>query len=588
MRQVPVLVVGGSLTGLSAALFLTAHGVPVTVVERRPAVLAHPRLRGLLPRTMELYRQAGLEPDILAVCPPGVSAGHLPSVHAPTLADAYELLGDAGRGDAESDGDGDGDGDGNGNGNEEALSPCAFVPIGQHELEGLLVERLRERDCELCFGTEASGLVQDEHGVTVLLHRPDGTAETVRARWLVAADGASGAVRRRLGIAVHGPGTLFRMATTHVEADLAPALRGRPVGMAYLDRPAPGTTLGPLDASGRHWFFATALPPDAPVAEEDLLDRLRVATGLPDLRARLLPQGPDLPPVMAFPVGARVAERFAEGRVLLAGDAAHLMPPTGSLGGHTGVEDAHNLAWKLAAVLHGSADPALLGTYDAERRPVAERNAREAQLRARARWRLPGHDGDARLTDMDRLLYGGVYRSSAVPGASPPPAQGPLDQPPVPAPLDQPPGTKPVDRPPPAQNPVDQLPVPAPLDPRTLGGVPGTRAPHVPVSQDGAAPVSTLDLYGTRLVVLVGPDGDTWASAADRAAKALGVPVEVYHLDTDLSAPHGLGARGALLVRPDGYVAWRSADGPAPAEDADAVVAAVLAAVLGRPPVGSS
>lgn len=548
MRQVPVLVVGGSLTGLSAALFLTAHGVPVTVVERRPAVLAHPRLRGLLPRTMELYRQAGLEPDILAVCPPGVSAGHLPSLHAPTLADEHELLGDAG----ETGDDGDG--------TEEALSPCAFVPIGQHELEGLLVERLRERDCELCFGTEASGLVQDEDGVTVLLHRPDGTAETVRARWLVAADGASGAVRRRLGIAAHGPGTLFRMATTHVEADLDPALRGRPVGMAYLDRPAPGTTLGPLDASGRRWFFATALPPDAPVAEEDLLDRLRVATGLPDLRARLLPQGPDLPPVMAFPVGARVAERFTEGRVLLAGDAAHLMPPTGSLGGHTGVEDAHNLAWKLAAVLHGSADPALLGTYDAERRPVAERNAREAHLRARARWRLPGHDGDARLTDMDRLLYGGVYRSSAVPGAIPPPGPDPLDR----------------------------LPAPDPLDPRTLGGVPGTRAPHVPVSQDGAAPVSTLDLYGTHLVVLVGPDADTWATAAGRAAKALGVPVEVYHLDTDLAAPHGLGPRGALLVRPDGYVAWRAADGPAPAEDADAVFAAVLAAVLGRPPVGSS
>ncbi|GHF55918.1 FAD-dependent monooxygenase [Streptomyces griseosporeus] len=542
MRQVPVLIVGGSLTGLSAALFLTAHGVPVTVVERRPTVLAHPRLRGLLPRTMELYRQAGLEPDILAVCPPGVSAGHLPSVHAPTLADEHELLGDTG-----------------GDSTEAELSPCAFVPIGQHELEGLLVERLRERDCELCFGTEASGLVPDEDGVTVLLHRPDGTAETVRARWLVAADGASGAVRRRLGIAVHGPGTLFRMATTHVEADLDPALRGRPVGMAYLDRPAPGTTLGPLDASGQRWFFATALPPDAPVAEEDLLDRLRVATGLPDLRARLLPQGPGLPPVMAFPVGARVAERFTDGRVLLAGDAAHLMPPTGSLGGHTGVEDAHNLAWKLAAVLHGGADPALLDTYDAERRPVAERNAREAHLRARARWRLPGHESDARLTDMDRLLYGGVYRSSAVPGTSPPP--GP-----------DPPG---------------RLPAPDPLDPRALGGVPGTRAPHVTVSQDGAEPVSTLDLYGRGPVVLVGPDGDTWATAAERAAKALGVPVEVYHLDTDLSAPHGLGARGALLVRPDGYVAWRAAGGPARAEDADAVFAAVLAAVLGRPAVGS-
>ncbi|MFF3850224.1 FAD-dependent monooxygenase [Streptomyces sp. NPDC002328] len=520
MRQVPVLVAGGSLTGLTTALFLTLHGVPVTVVERRGGVLPHPRLRGLSPRALELYRQAGLEQDILAVCPPGAAAERLVSVRARTLADEHEVLGDPGA-----------------DAGLASSSPCPFVPLGQDELETLLVERLRKQDAEVLFDTALTGFTQDDDGVTARLRAPDGAEESVRADYLIAADGASSGVRKRLGIASHGPGVLFRMATTHVRADLAPALRGREIGMAYLDRPTPGTVLGPLDGSGLHWFFGTAVAEGAP---EEPAAWLRAATGLPALDVELLEQVPGAPRVFTFPLGARVAEHFRAGRVFLAGDAAHLMPPTGSLGGLTAMEDAHNLAWKLAFVLRGTAGPGLLSTYEDERRPVAERNMRQAYLRGRARWRLPGYADDEPLLDPDALTHGGVYHSAAAPGA--PPARL--------------------------------------LAPDEVNGVPGARAPHVFVTQDPETPLSTLDLYGTDLVVLVGPSGDAWAAAAHRAARELAAPVEVYHLDADLTEPHGLGPQGALLVRPDGYVAWRSSyESPY----AEAELKQVLRTVLARP-----
>ncbi|MEU5098446.1 FAD-dependent monooxygenase [Streptomyces sp. NPDC020996] len=482
MRHVGVLVVGGSLTGLSAALFLGMHGVPCLVVERRDGILAHPRLRGLLPRAMELYRQAGVEDEIVSRCPAGAPPTDLVSVHARTLSEEHEPLTEPEDGGADA----------------EQVSPCGFVPIGQDELETVLAQQVRERGCDLRFGTQLTDLAQDCEGVTARLRGPGGTEETVKADYVVAADGASSSVRRRLGIRSSGPGTLFHMVTMHIHADLSPALRGRRIGMAYLGRPVPGTTLGPLDSTGTRWFFATAVS-SGDIASEDPAAWVRAATGLDALDVRLLEQVPGAGRIFTFPVGARVAERYRVGRVFLAGDAAHLMPPTGSLGGLTGIMDAHDLAWKLAFVLGGSAGRALLDTYGAQRRPAAEQAMRQAYARARLRWRLPGHGRGDALLPTSVLMYG-----AAVPE-----------------------------------------------------GAPGTRAPHLYVSEDASSPMSTLDLYGTGLVLLVGPEGDAWESAALRAGQRLSVPIDVYHLDADLAGPHGLTDGSALLVGPDGVVAWR-------------------------------
>ncbi|MDT0378166.1 FAD-dependent monooxygenase [Streptomyces sp. DSM 42041] len=545
VRTVPVLVVGGSLTGLSAAVLLAWHGVPCLLVERRDGVLPHPRLRGLLPRAVEVFRQVGLENAIRAACPDGAGSGDLVSVRARTLTDVHEPLVE--RGDEEADED-------RGDAGPETASPCRFAPLGQDELEALLLDRARELGADVAFGTELLHLDQDDRQVTATVRGPAAEVAEVRARYVVAADGASSGLRRRLGVRCSGPGTLFHMATLHVQADLRPALRGRPLGMAYLDRPAPGTTLGPLDGSGTRWFFATSCRtapggrPHRPTPQE-CAGWLRTATGLPDLDVRLLPQTPGsdgLP--STFPIGARVADAFRVRRVLLAGDAAHQMPPTGGLGGQTAVEDVHNLAWKLALVLRGSADPSLLDTYGTERRPVARRAVEQSVARARSRWRLPMPDSaltTTRQEDFYALVLGNQYRSPAVRCA-----------------------------------PDDAAPL---LQPSRLTGAPGSRAPHIAVAQDGGEPLSTLDLYGRDFVLLAGPDGDSWQDAASSAGRALGVAVDTYHLDEELAAPHGLPAGGALLVRPDGYVAWRSA-GHRSAADAHARLRQALGALLGLAP----
>jgi hypothetical protein len=208
---------------------------------------------------------------------------------------------------------------------------------------------------------------------------------------------------------------------------------------------------------------------------------------------RLRPQIPGTTrTALKFEFGAEVAETFRVGRVFLAGDAAHLMPPTGGFGGAAGVQDAHNLAWKLAAVLRGQGGDRLLDTYDRERRPVADFTLRQALARASSRF---GNGKVDEIVDRWTVLLG--YRYG-----------GP------------------------------------PVDVRELRAQPGTRAPHV-VMADGR---STLDLYGSGFVLLVGPNGDGW--------RTTDLPVDVVRIDA--TAEHGIGDDGAVLVRPDGFVAWRS------------------------------
>jgi hypothetical protein len=209
------------------------------------------------------------------------------------------------------------------------------------------------------------------------------------------------------------------------------------------------------------------------------------------------------------------AERLQSGRVFLAGDAAHVVPPNGGFGGNAGVQDAHNLGWKLAAVVKGEAGPALLDTYEAERLPLCDLTVRQAYTRYATRV-VPerGTDGvDPPVADIE-LEIGLVMRSPAI--ASEDGDDGVLH-----------------------------------LPPSDLRGRPGTRAPHLWLA-DGR---STLDLFGSRFVVLrpAGNGVDDWAPPG---ATSHVVDVEGF------AELYGLSAGGASLVRPDGVVAWRSR-GPA-------------------------
>jgi hypothetical protein len=224
---------------------------------------------------------------------------------------------------------------------------------------------------------------------------------------------------------------------------------------------------------------------------------------------------------------ANVATRFADGRVFLAGDAAHVVPPNGGFGGNTGVQDAHNLAWKLAAVVKGEAGPALLDTYDAERRPLGRMTIEQAYTRYATRV-VPERGTEDVEPPIDDLTIeiGTIVHSSAV--VPEPGGDGLVHQ-----------------------------------HPSASRGRPGSRAPHVPIG-DG----STLDLFGDGFALLVGPEGD------DVAVE--GVTTHVVHAPGFADA-YGIGPAGASLVRPDGIVAWRSSMAPDPAE-----VARVLDSVLSR------
>jgi putative polyketide hydroxylase len=334
-----------------------------------------------------------------------------------------------------------------------------------------------------------------------------------------------------------------------VEADLNSALRGRRVSIAYLERPSPGTILMAHDDAGLRWVFGTGYVPErdalADFTDQRCAELVRAAAGLPDLEVRLRPQipGTDLK-VLGFTIGAQLARRYRTGRVFLVGDAAHIVPPTGGLGGSTGVQDAHNLAWKLAAVLGGQAEPGLLDSYHDERHAVGQLVMEQALARFQFRMGPGGGAEPAPLLDHAAVALGYQYRSSAMVGAA---------------------GDT------------------TPLRPQELDGQPGTRAPHHEVVRDGDK-LSTLDLYGRDLVLLAGAEGAGWLAAAERVADRLGVPLRGYRLGVELasdgaSAAHRLDADGALLVRPDGFVTWRS---PAAVADPAAELDRALRATLSR------
>ena len=245
------------------------------------------------------------------------------------------------------------------------------------------------------------------------------------------------------------------------------------------------------------------------------------------------------------------AERFQQGRIFLAGDSAHVMPPSGGFGGNTGVQDAHNLAWKLALVLEGIAGPELLSTYEQERRPAAAFTVEQAYSRyvTRSAPYLRSENTQAIENDLN-IEFGYVYRSAAVI-------------------TEDAGGTRTHE------------------NPRESKGRPGTRAPHLYLLR-GAEKISTLDLFGRNFVLLAGPEGRAWSESGRAAAKQLGIEVDMHQIDANgltdpsggFASAYGMAPSGAVLVRPDGFVAWRAKS----AEAASAQrLANVLASVLCRP-----
>ncbi|MDQ1007744.1 putative polyketide hydroxylase [Streptomyces sp. V4I23] len=543
--RVPVLVVGGSLVGLSTSLFLGRLGIEHMLVERHAGTSMHPRGRGNNVRTMELFRTAGVDDPIREAG--RVLAENHGILQTPSLTGGggewliKEVQHSSGA---------------------SRFSPAPWCVCSQNDLEPVLLEYATKYGGDLRFSTELRSFEQDEGGVTAVVEdRMTGRLGTVRADYLVAADGPRSPVRERLGIGRSGPGDLFHnVSITFRSRGLAAVVGDRRFIVCYLTDPAADGALLPVD-NAENWVFHAPWQPQTGETIEDFTDErcithIRRATGALDLDVEITGKAP-------WHAAERVAERYADGRVFLAGDSAHEMSPTGAFGSNTGIQDAHNLAWKLAAVLRGHAGPGLLDTYDAERRPVAMATSKRASVRSEEHSHpgyAPAPGGGGKQSGMLTVALGYRYRSGAVLGADP------------------------------------ELPiVPQQLQ---LTGEPGSRAPHLWVRRGGeSGMVSTLDLYERSFVLLTdaGPGGGAWHAAGVDAAARLRVPLDVYRIGegpgadlvpetgVDWRAAHGTTGEGALLVRPDGFVAWRS---PGSVPDPEAVLSDVLESLLHRSPTG--
>ncbi|GGX88884.1 hypothetical protein GCM10010358_48630 [Streptomyces minutiscleroticus] len=538
--DVPVLIVGGSLVGLSTSLFLGRLGVRHTLVERHAGTSVHPRGRGNNVRTMELLRVAGVERDVRGAA--ATLAGNHGILQAPSL------VGDAGEWLFKEIDPG---------GGLARFSPSSWCLCSQNDLEPVLREHAEKLGGDVRFGTELMSFDADSDGVTAVVRsRETDRRTTVRAAYLVAADGPRSPVRERLGIGQSGPGDLFHnVSVTFRSRRLAEVVGERRFIVCYLTRPGADGALLPVD-NREQWVFHAPWHPEHGEALEEFTDErcadhIRRAVGDDTLDVEVTGRAP-------WHAAQRVARSYRSGRVLLAGDSAHEMSPTGAFGSNTGIQDAHNLAWKLAAVLGGWAGEGLLDTYDAERRPIAEATSARAADRS-AEHSHPGFTpppavGGGRRSGLLGVALGYRYPRGAVVGTDP---------------------AAPV--------------VPETLD---LTGEPGSRAPHLWVRHRNER-VSTLDLHECCLVLLSDADaGGAWHEAALRLAEGTSVPLTPYRLGTGPGADlvvedgvrwterYGTTPEGAVLVRPDGFVAWRS---PGAAEDAEATLRQTLRKVLALP-----
>lgn len=509
MPEAPVLIVGGGPTGMSLALCLDRFGIPSVLVERNASTTTHPRSRGCTARTMELFRVWGVEDrvragglpassDVVCWCTslsgPFVGTSHPePSVHSP--------------------------------------APKAIAP--QDAVEEALADALSALPgVDVRRGTELLSFAHDGQGVTARLRTLATGEETeLRAAYLIGCDGAASSVRRSAGVEMEGPATLATMASHYFRADLGhlPHVRDFIGYMVQPDDPGtPPVSVLATGPDGDRWIYMQRLAEgEEPFGEEELVRLARRYWAMPDLDVRRIN-------VVTWRMSAQVAERFrAADRVFLAGDAAHRFPPSGGQGLNSGVQDAHNLAWKLALVLKGDARDGLLDTYESERRPVALSNnawsVGNLQRLGRLQEAFARREEDetgwrAALIDQDNHIHsegqamGFVYDSAAVVGDGTPP----------------PPHDSrfywPTDR-------------------------PGARFPHM--WTDPGRTGSTIDWFDTAFVLVCGPDATDWRTAGERLAKETGAPLHVRTLD-GLYGPLTIGTEGAVLVRPDGHVAWRA------------------------------
>lgn len=581
--EIPVLIVGGGGCGLSSSIFLSNLGVPHLLIERHSSTSILPKAHYLNQRTMEIYRQHGVADAIYEVGAPIDRFGQIrwmTSLGGDGPLDRKEIHRmDAFGGHSLRE-------------RYDSDSPAIATNYPQLRLEPLLRREAEKRaPGSVRYHQELLDWEQTESGITAtVLDRDSDEKYTVTARYLVAADGGK-TIGPHLGVEMVGPTNMVDMVSTHFTADLSEYWDDDTLITWFLNPEGENSwgagamvQMGPTwGRNSEEWVVHFAFRPDDPERfnEEAIVPRLRELLRLPDLTLQVHK-------VSHWILDRIVADRWRIGDVFLAGDAAHRQPPTTGLGLNTGIQDAHNLAWKLAHVVSGSATDALLDSYESERKPVSTDGADWAlmafgnhavidagiglmpgaaleantaafhalfsegllgdALRARARETINTQRFEFQAHDVE---IGFHYRKGALVGdgsAAPPRSDT---------------GTI--------------------YTPTTR---PGHRLPHAWLG-NGSARVSTHDLVAEQgaFALITGSNGAAWAAAARAASEKLGVAINVAQIGADYldnestwSAVGQIDSDGAVLVRPDNHVAWRS---QARDENPEHTLTSALASVLG-------
>ncbi|MFB6878039.1 FAD-dependent monooxygenase [Streptomyces sp. NPDC056323] len=535
----PVVIIGAGPVGLATALVLGRHGVRSVVFEQYDGINPHPRAHVVNTRSMELFRTWGIADAVRAEAADPAWAGTI--LWKQTLAGKPLGRIDLAEGPEDqllrrihaS---------------AEQLSSCAQDRVQRHLLDAVLAQGM----ATVHYSTTVVEVTDLGDCVDVTVEGVGGR-QILRTRYAVAADGATGGMRDRLGIAMDGSPVLGHQLNIYFHADLSPWMREDPALLVWLINSAsPGLLIG-MDGV-RRWTFQRSFDPAVESPRDYPPERcariIRGAVGTTELDVDIRSVGP-------WTMTARTAETYRSGRVFLVGDAAHQFPPTGGLGMNSGLADADNLGWKLAAVLRGGASDALLDGYERERRPVAVDNARHSMLNA---------------IKMAEVGIGPETTRIAARLESPAPAVAAAER------------RRIAEAIPPQRPHFDALNqeigyvygaarhddnAPLSVTDYTPIAAPGARLPHAWIERAGER-VSTHDLLIPGFTLITGPGGASWADTF--AGTGEDVEKRTVVIGRDVTSPDGhclellgIGEDGALLVRPDGHIAWHSAEGSSPA-----------------------